>query len=194
MSLVNPPKTPSDDALLLAFAGGDGRAGRDLTNRLAPRLFAYATRILGDRAESEDVVQECFLRLWKHAPEWEAGRAKVSTWCYRVMVNLCTDRLRKRWRDVEIELIAEPEAEIASAVERLTEAARADALQKALTALPDRQRQAVVLRHIEGLSNPEIGQIMDITTEAVESLTARGKRNLTEALKSLKPELGYDDD
>ena len=66
------------------------------------------------------------------------------------------------------------------------------ALQSGLDDLPDRQRQAVVLRHIEGLSNPEIGQIMDISTEAVESLTARGKRALTIALAPRKEELGID--
>lgn len=194
MSRIDTPQAPSDDALLLAFAGGDGRAGRALTERLAPRLFGYAARVLNDRTEAEDVVQECFLRLWRQAPDWEAGRAQVSTWCYRVVINLCTDRLRKRRGEVAIDAIAEPEADLVTAVQRMTESARVDALQAGLAALPDRQRQAVVLRHIEGLSNPEIGAIMDITTEAVESLTARGKRTLTEALRGLKPELGYEDD
>ena len=87
-----------DDALLLAFANGDALAGRDLVNRLAPMLFGYATRVLGDRAEAEDVVQDTMLRLWKVAPDWRQGEAKVSTWAYRVAVNLCTDRLRKRQR------------------------------------------------------------------------------------------------
>ena len=73
----------------------------------------------------------------------------------------------------------------------MTEADRATALQDALDALPERQRQAVVLRHIEGLSNPEIAGIMDIRVEAVESLTARGKRALKAALIGRKDELGY---
>ena len=68
------------------------------------------------------------------------------------------------------------------------------ALQEALMELPDRQRQAVVLRHIEGMSNPEIAQIMDIGVEAVESLTARGKRALAKILAGRKDELGYSDD
>ena len=67
-------------------------------------------------------------------------------------------------------------------------------LQQALQALPDRQRQAVILRHIEGLSNPEIADIMDITPGAVESLTARGKRALADILAGRKSELGYQDD
>ena len=71
--------------------------------------------------------------------------------------------------------------------------ARAAALQTALAALPDRQRQAVVLRHIEGLSNPEIAEVMEIGVEAVESLTARGKRALAAALADRREDLGFDD-
>ena len=67
-----------------------------------------------------------------------------------------------------------------------------DALQEALDQLPDRQRQAVVLRHLEGLGNPEIAAILDISTEAVESLTARGKRALARLLAARREDLGYD--
>ena len=66
------------------------------------------------------------------------------------------------------------------------------ALDAALALLPERQRQAVVLRHIEGLSNPEIAMILDLGVEAVESLTARGKRALSAALSGKKEALGYD--
>lgn len=65
------------------------------------------------------------------------------------------------------------------------------ALDAALAALPERQRQAVVLRHIEGLSNPEIAEVMQIGVEAVESLTARGKRALAALLSGQRAELGY---
>ncbi len=67
------------------------------------------------------------------------------------------------------------------------------ALDAALMALPERQRQAVVLRHLEGLANPEIAEIMALGVEAVESLTARGKRNLAAALAGRRDDLGYDD-
>jgi RNA polymerase sigma-70 factor (ECF subfamily) len=76
----------------------------------------------------------------------------------------------------------------------LGEAERLAALDAALADLPGRQRQAVVLRHIEGLSNPEIADILEIGVEAVESLTARGKRALTAALAGRREELGYSDD
>lgn len=185
-----------DEALLVAFANGDVMAGGTLLDRLAPRLYAHATRVLRDRAEAEDVVQEAMLRLWKTAPDWRQGEAKVSTWAYRVVVNLCTDRLRTRARrpQVALDSIEEPQAREMSAVERMTDSHRNAALDAALAELPDRQRQAVVLRHIEGLSNPEIATIMDIGVEAVESLTARGKRALTAALAGRKDELGYGDD
>ncbi len=182
-----------DAALLVAYANGDAQAGRALLGRLAPRLFAYAARVLGDRAEAEDVVQETMLKLWRIAPDWRQGEAQVSTWAYRVTVNLCTDRLRRRKTraQVDIDSVPEPDSGFASAVEQMTERDRAEALQSALDALPDRQRQAVVLRHLEGLSNPEIAGIMDIGVEAVESLTARGKRALKAALADRKEELGY---
>ena len=67
-------------------------------------------------------------------------------------------------------------------------------MEAAMALLPDRQRQAVVLRHIEGLANPEIAHVMDIGVEAVESLVARGKRGLAALLSGRRAELGYDDE
>jgi RNA polymerase sigma factor (sigma-70 family) len=183
----------ADDELLGRFASGDAGAARALTLRLTPRVFAHAMRLLGDRAEAEDVTQEALMRLWRIAPDWRRGEAKVSTWLYRVTANLATDRLRKR-RGVALDTVPEPEDDRPSAADGLQDAARAAALQAALAELPERQRQAVVLRHIEGLGNPEIAGIMDISAEAVESLIARGKRALTATLSGRRAELGYEDD
>ncbi|QIZ80009.1 RNA polymerase sigma factor [Thalassovita gelatinovora] len=183
----------SDDALLVLFANGDADAARSLNLRLTPRAFAQAMRMLGNRAEAEDVAQDAMLRLWKIAPEWRQGEAKVTTWLYRVVANLCTDRLRRK-RSVAIDAIPEPEDESASAADGIQDAARMNALYAALDELPERQRQAVVLRHIEGLGNPEIAEILEISTEAVESLTARGKRALAAILAGQRAELGYSDD
>ncbi|MDP3342739.1 RNA polymerase sigma factor [Frigidibacter sp.] len=181
-----------DEALLVLYANGDPEAARTLTLRLAPLALRVAARMLGDRTEAEDVAQEAMLRLWRVAPGWRQGEAKVSTWLYRVTSNLCTDRLRRRGRSVALDAVAEPEDGRPGAVAGLIEADRAIALEAALAALPDRQRQAVVLRHLEGLTNPEIAEIMEIGVEAVESLTARGKRALTAALSGRREELGYD--
>ncbi|MGI3209975.1 RNA polymerase sigma factor [Roseovarius tibetensis] len=184
-----------DEALLARFADGDAAAARVLTMRLTPRLFAHAWRLLGNRAEAEDVTQEAMLRLWKQAPDWREGEAKVTTWLYRVVANLCIDRQRRaRGGTVAIDAIPEPADGRASVVEDMQQRARANALQEALNDLPARQRQAVALRHIDGLSNPEIADIMEITIEAVESLTSRGKRALSAALSGRKEELGYADE
>lgn len=183
----------SDDTLLILYGNGDGDAARELSRRLVPRVLAVAQRMLGDRAEAEDVAQEAMLRLWKQAAHWRQGEAKVSTWLYRVTANLCTDRLR-RARSTSLDAVAEPEDGRPSAARELQDKARLVALDTALQALPERQRQAVVLRHIEGLSNPDIAVIMEIGVEAVESLTARGKRALKAALEGRKDELGYEDD
>lgn len=182
-----------DATLLRRYAQGDAAAARMLTARLTPRVYAHAVRVLGDRAEAEDVSQEAMLRLWRMAPDWRAGEAKVSTWLYRVTANLCTDRLR-RTRTAPLDDAAEPSDPAPGAEARLQASARMDALQAALNTLPDRQKQAVVLRHIEGLGNPDIAEILGISTEAVESLTARGKRALATALSGARAELGYTDD
>lgn len=181
-----------DDAVLVLYANGDQAAARTLTLRLTPRAFAQAFRMLGDRAEAEDVAQEAMIRLFRQAPDWRQGEAKVTTWLYRVVANLCTDRLRKT-RGVALDAVPEPEDEAKSAAQQMQDQARNDALQGALNTLPERQRLAVVLRHIEGLGNPEIAEIMEISVEAVESLTSRGKRALAKALASQREALGYTD-
>lgn len=183
-----------DDAVLLArYAAGDRVAARALVERLSPAALGVARRMLGNPAEAEDVVQEALLRLWKIAPEWETGRARVSTWLYRVVLNLCTDRLR-RHKTAPLPEGWDAEDDAPGAPEQLQAQARKRALDAALTGLPDRQRQAVILRDIQGLQNPEIAQIMDVSVEAVESLAARGRRALKAALSGKKDELGFADD
>lgn len=183
----------SDDALLVLYANGDRLAASALTARLTPLALRVAQRLLGDMAEAEDVAQDAMLRLWRIAPDWRQGEAKVSTWLYTVVRNLATDRLRKRRRGtVDLDAVAEPADDAPGAEAQLTDAARAEALQQALMDLPERQREAIVLRHLEGLANPEIAQVMDVSVEAVESLTARGKRRLSQLLSGRKAELGYE--
>ncbi len=171
-----------------------GWRGRESIVRAAFATFlAQATRMLADQAEAEDVAQDAMMRLWKIAPDWRQDEAQVSTWLFRVVANLCTDRLRRR-RGVSLDQIAEPVDPQLSAPAQMQENARMRALSAALADLPERQAQAVALRHLEGLSNPQIAQIMDISIRSVESLTARGKRALADTLGKQKTALGYDDD
>ncbi len=190
--------TASDEVLLVLYAKGDRQAAHVLTHRFAPRIHGYATRLLsGDRAEAEDVAQEAMLRLWRVAGAWRQGEARVATWLYRVTTNLCTDRLRGRQRrriSADVDDLPNLVDGRPSAVAQMMQVNRTMALEFALARLPDRQRQAVVLRHIEGLGNPQIAEVMDMSVEAVESLTARGKRALATALAGQRDALGYGDD
>lgn len=185
-----------DEAVLLArYARGDAAAARLMTARLVPRVHAQAFRMLGDSAEAEDVAQDAMMRLWRIAPEWRTGEAKVTTWLYRVVANLCTDRLRKRPRGaVALDAVAEPPDPAPSVEAKMQGDARAQALRAALADLPERQRMAVMMRHFDGASNPQIAERLGISTEAVESLTARGKRALAQALKGQASALGYEDE
>lgn len=193
MPLDNDPDT--DDADLLArYARGDGAAAQLLTARLTPRVFGQALRMLGEGAEAEDVAQEAMLRLWRIAPEWRHGEAQVTTWLYRVVANLCTDRLRKRKRAaVPLEDVSEPADPTPSVDAKIQTRARHDALRAALAALPERQRIAVMMRHFDEASNPEIAAALGISVEAVESLTARGKRALAATLKGQVAALGFEE-
>ncbi|MEJ6401286.1 RNA polymerase sigma factor [Yoonia sp. 2307UL14-13] len=188
------PANVSDEALLIAFAKGDQRAARHLADRLLPRALGQAARMLSDRDEAEDVAQEAMMRLWRIAPDWRQGEAQVSTWLYRVVANLCIDRLRRRRGRVGLDQVDEPRDETPEVTAQMQSQARLRALSDALAQLPERQAQAVALRHLEGLSNPEIAQIMDISVRSVESLTARGKRALTDLMAGRKAELGYQDE
>jgi RNA polymerase sigma-70 factor (ECF subfamily) len=95
---------------------------------------------------------------------------------------------------VALDAVAEPEDGAASVASQMQDSARAHALRDALASLPDRQAQAVALRHLEELGNPEIAEIMDTNVRTVESLIARGKKGLVARLRGRKAELGYDDD
>jgi RNA polymerase sigma-70 factor (ECF subfamily) len=182
---------PADAELVARYAAGDQQAARRLTLRHAPRVHALARRMLGDGSEAEDVTQETMLRLWRTAPDWD-DRAALGTWLYRVASNLCIDRLRRR-RELASAALPEPVDEAPGALGRLETRDRAAALQAALAALPERQRLAVVLRHLEDRPNPEIAAILDTSVEAVESLLARARRALAAELAPRRAELGFTD-
>ena len=178
--------TNSDASLLALYASGSQAAARALTARHLPRVFAHACRLLQDHAEAEDVAQEAMMKLWKLAPDWREGEAKLSTWLYRITANACTDRLRKR-RTVALEAAPEAADESPSAEAGLIAADRKQALHSAMSTLPERQRNALVLRHFEALSNPEIASTLETSIEAVESLLARARRALADKLAHLHP-------
>ena len=183
-------KKDADHALLAAFADGDRRAAQQLTEKLMPKIYAHAYYRLGNTSDAEDVTQEAFLKLWKVAPNWKQDKAQVSTWLYRVVSNLCKDRYRRTTLEGTAST-EKPTDEATSPTYGLEEQYRQKALYAAMSALPEGQRLAVQLRHIDELTNPQIAEIMGVSVEAIESLVARGKRKLTKILQSHKSELGY---
>ncbi|MFQ5622401.1 MAG: RNA polymerase sigma factor [Paracoccaceae bacterium] len=178
-----------DAGLLRRFADGDQSAARTLVARHLHGVHATASRMLRDRTEAEDVAQEAMLRLWRIAPEWQDGRARVSTWLHRVTVNLCIDRLRRR-RRIDPGEVPDRADDAPGAEARLQGKSRRAALQAALARLPERQRLAIMLRHFEELPNGEIADILGISVEAVESLLARGRRALAAELSGQRGALG----
>lgn len=177
-----------DPALIAQAAGGDRRALKRLSDALLPRVHALAYRLTGVRADAEDITQEAFLRLWKVLPDWDPGRAKLSTWLYRVTTNLAIDRQRRR-REAPL-----PEGYDAPGGEPTPEAAlsagetRAE-IAEAVSRLPERQRAAIILSHFEELGNDETAEILGISVEAVESLLSRGRRALRQALTHLRRDI-----
>ena len=107
--LMTVPLTDMSDATLLAaYAQGTQAAAEELARRLLPGAYGQAMRMLSDAAEAEDVAQDAMMRLWRQAPLWRDGEAQVSTWLYRVVSNLCIDRLRRRKRNIALDAVAEP--------------------------------------------------------------------------------------
>lgn len=171
-----------DELLLMRIGRGDMTAVSTLVSRKMPKLLSLARRMLGDAAEAEDVAQETLLRTWKQAANWVPGKARIDTWMHRVALNLCYDRLRRR-RDS----VSSDEIEIAdgrdSAHAQMEQAQSARRLQAAIAALPERQRTAITLSYYQEMSNIDGAALMGVSVEALESLLARARRNLRDAMK-----------
>jgi RNA polymerase sigma-70 factor (ECF subfamily) len=179
----------SDGALLAAAIDGDAKASRLLVDRHLGRVVAFAQRLVGNRADAEDVAQDVFLALWRSGGRWQAGGgATLGTWLLRVAYNRAVDRLRRR-PAVPIDLLPDlpdggpgPEARLQGDAVARRVAAR-------LAALPERQRAAILLSHFEDLGNAEIGAVLGVGVEAVESLLARGRRTLRSVLRDERDDL-----
>ena len=170
----------SDLDRITRAAAGDPAAVSSLVDRYSGGVLALATRMLGDAAEAEDVTQETFLRAWKALPDWEP-RAKFSTWLHRVALNLCYDRLRKR-REMTMDQLPERTDPGLTPPEQLEQTQRVQAIQAAISGLPERQAAALTLCALQGHSQAEAAEILEVSVEALESLLARARRALRASL------------
>lgn len=178
---ASPADIDPDLSVLQRIGEGDSSACRLLVDRHLSRLHALATRILGSPSDADEVCQDAFVRAWRQAPEWKAGTAKFSSWLHQVVLNLCRDRLRSRRESVPLEQIPE------GAHEDTPEQAQGNAdqvtmVRRALNQLPERQREALLLCHFQGLSNIEAAATLELSVDALESLLARARRGLRSIL------------
>ncbi|MBR0819531.1 RNA polymerase sigma factor [Bradyrhizobium liaoningense] len=171
-----------DSELLDRLAAGDEVAFRALVERHIDRAYAIALRIVGNAADAEDVVQDTMLKIWSHRGRWQHGRAKFSTWLYRVISNRCID-LRRKPRNENVEAVPEVADGQPGAVEIIERNELNDMLELAMQRLPEQQRIAVIFSYHENMSNGEIAQVMDTTVAAVESLLKRGRQQLRQLLR-----------
>ena len=133
--------------------------------------------MLGNAADADEVCQDVFVRAWQQAPRWRPGEARFSTWLHQVALNQCRDRLRQRRESLPLD--AAPDAIDEDTPERAQgRADRAAQVRVALEALPERQREALLLCHYQGMGNIEAAQVMELSVEALESLLGRGRRAL----------------
>jgi RNA polymerase sigma-70 factor, ECF subfamily len=181
---VASPKAYGDapDAVLVGWsAKGDRRAFDEIVIRHGPFALRVATRLIPDRRAAEDVVQEAMVRAWSQAAHFDAGRARFTTWLYRIIVNLCIDQRRR----VQPEAIPEhfDPADPAAGAPEIIEAVERDAtLAREMARLPVRQRAAMTLVYDEGLSGAEAGRVLGLSAKAVERLLARARAYLREVM------------
>ena len=183
-----------DWELLARVAAGDGDAYLPLVERHQERLLRLCERLLGDREEARDAVQEVFLKVFRHAGTAQP-RGQLFTWLYRIAVNHCLNRLRRRRLARFFSLSPDPEqGEEAASYEPASEAPSPErelgarerwaATRRAIDRLPAGQRAVLALGKFEGLSYRQISTALAITEGAVESRLVRALRRLEAAQES----------
>jgi RNA polymerase sigma-70 factor, ECF subfamily len=170
-----------DSALLAAAAGGDGKAFASLVERHYDIVYRVVWRATSGHADTEDIVQEAFLKLWNNPAQIRHGVA-LRGWLMRVATNLAIDRARRKQAS-NIDTEPEIEASGPDALGQVLGDRSARDINSALARLPERQRLALSLVYFENMSNIDAAAAMEISVEAIESLLARGRRALKVDLK-----------
>jgi RNA polymerase sigma-70 factor (ECF subfamily) len=188
-----PAPAATDEALCAAVARGDERAVATLMERWKGRMFAVLLRSTGGRApEAEDLFQELWMRVVRAAPDFDP-RLRFGTWLYRIAVNLTRDAARRRAASGFAEVTRDgalPEGadEAPRPDDRLAGAEAAGELRRAIAALPEGQREVLVLRYLEELPEAEVAAAAGIPAGTVKSRLHHAVRALRRALAPLQEE------
>ncbi|MEM8836761.1 MAG: sigma-70 family RNA polymerase sigma factor [Pseudomonadota bacterium] len=167
--------------LMALIARGERQALVSLMTLYQRPMVSVATRYLGRQDEAEEVVQDVFVRVWQNARLYDEKRAKVTTWIYRINVNLCIDRKRKRAFRQFIgleEMTTEISDPVPNAADHHESRARLNEVRAAIDKLPDRQRMVLLLSAVAELETAAIADAMRISRGAVEQLLVRARRSL----------------
>jgi RNA polymerase sigma-70 factor, ECF subfamily len=174
-----------DETLLRRLRRGDPRAFEDMVIAYQHRVFGVALRMLGRRAEAEEIAQEAFLRAHRAIASFR-GDAKLSTWLYAIASRLCLNRLASAERhhvrhdDDALAQAADDRADPSADAERRE---RDAAIHRAIAELSDERRIVVVLADLEGLAYEEIAEALDVPIGTVRSRLHRARLDLREKLE-----------
>ena len=176
----------SDRELLGLAADGKHGAFEQLVRRHQHRVFSLAFRFSRDRQDAEELAQEIFFKVWRHARTFK-GEAAFGTWLYRLAVNTCLNhRQRKKTRPDPLPLTGDIESGTETAAEGFAARQKEVLLDRGMATLPPRQKMALILASFEGKSYEETAVVMEISVPAVESLLFRARQNLAAILRPLK--------
>ncbi|MGH3326382.1 MAG: RNA polymerase sigma factor SigM [Streptomycetales bacterium] len=188
----SPVGETTDGDLLARHVDGDAGAFSELVRRHRDRLWAVALRTLGDPDEAADAVQDALISAFRAAHTYR-GQASVTTWLYRIVVNACLDRVRRRAARPAVSL---PDEDTLS---REASAYHDDPIERretrlevarALAALPVEQRAALVLVDMQGFSVDEAARILGVAPGTVKSRCSRGRARLLPLVTHLRPARG----
>jgi RNA polymerase sigma-70 factor (ECF subfamily) len=174
-------------SLLAACARRDRAAFERLYRASAPKLFGVALRILRREDWAEDVLQECYVRIWDHAPEYRAGLAAPMTWMTSIVRNRCLDWLRRPRLEVideEGDLLATAPSDGPGPLAALQSGRETQALKRCLEALDGKQRQAIALAYFDGLSHSELAAHLREPLGTVKTWVRRGLLRLKSCLEA----------
>ncbi len=173
--LLNPQGGESPGILLARAREGDNQSFDEIMVLYQRRVFCTALRILGHVEDAQDAAQEVFLRLYKYIDRFDQERPMLP-WLYRVTVNVCHDIARKR---IRTESLSDAFAEVIP-VTPADGIAERQWIAEGLRSLPEKERAAIVLRDIEGLSTGEVAQILGSSETTVRSQISRARIKLKE--------------